>query len=156
MLLIADLAQADHDALILNSDVYLFPDDLDTPVDDPGVDVFFEGINIPTNWLTPSTSWRELLRQVAGMFQFNQRYGGIAAEQTGQLHSVFDTADLDTRLNEMTAQEQAWFQQTVDSFTEQFGMDPITVPTNQLLRNLIKTAGSFWDDQPFFLGGTEF
>jgi hypothetical protein len=156
LLFTLDIDPGDHLTLIANSDVYLFPADLDTPVDDPGVDVFFEAIYIPTNWLTPATTWRELLRQLAGMFQFNQRYGGIAAQQTGELHSIFDTAGLDTRLNQMTAQEQVWFQMTIDSFTEQFGLDPITAPGNQQLRNLVKTAGSFWDNLPFFLGGTEF
>ena len=151
MLVVADMAQVDHDAIILNSDVFLFPVDLDTPVDDPTVDVFFDDINIPADWLTPSTSWRELLRQLAGMFQFNQRYGGISGGV-----SIFDTATLDTRLRQMTVQEQAWFQETVDTFTLQFGLDPIIVPITNRLRQLMISAGSFWDGTPFYLGGVEF
>ena len=147
-----NITQVDHDVLILTADVFAFPDDLDGPVNDPGVDTFFEGINLPTDWLTPATSWRELLRQTAGMFQFNQRYGGIAAHETGELHSMFDNADLGTRLRQMTAQEQSWFMATVDSF----GYDSSQINDNSQLRLLVKQAGSYWEGQSFKMGGFEF
>lgn len=152
LLLAKDITQVDHDALVLNTDVFAFPDNLDGPVDDPTVDTFFEDIHLPTDWLTPATTWRELLRQTAGMFQFNQRYGGIAANETGELHSIFDAATLDTRLNQMTAQEQGWFLATVESF----GYDPELVSLNARLRQLVKSAGDFWAGQSFYLGGWEF
>ena len=152
LILAKNITQVDHDALILNADVFAFPDDLDGPVNDPGVDTFFEGINLPTDWLTPATSWRELLRQTAGMFQFNQRYGGIAAHETGELHSMFDNADLGTRLRQMTAQEQSWFMATVDSF----GYDSSQINHNSQLRLLVKQAGSYWEGQSFKMGGFEF
>ncbi len=74
-----NISQAGHDALVLNADVFAFPDDLDTKVTDPGIDQFFESLHIPTDWLTPATDYRELLRQTFGMFQFNQRYARMAA-----------------------------------------------------------------------------
>src|SRR3990167_4693881 len=89
LLVAKDISQANHDALILNSDVYAFPINLDTPVSDPIIDTFFENINLPTDWLTPATTYRELMRQTAGMFQFNQRYGGGAAGPTGGGYSMF-------------------------------------------------------------------
>lgn len=152
LVLAKNITQVDHDALILNADVFDFPDNLDGPVNDPDVDTFFEGINLPTDWLTPATSWRELLRQTAGMFQFNQRYGGIAAHETGELHSIFDNADLSTRLRQMTVQEQSWFLATVDSF----GFDSSQINDNNRLRLLVKQAGSYWEGQPFRMGGFEF
>ena len=152
LLLAKDISQADHDALILNADVFVFPDNLDGPVNDPNVDTFFEAIHLPTDWLTPSTTWRELLRQVAGIFQFNQRYAYISSKASGVTHSIFDTATLDTRLNQMTTDEQAWFLATVESF----GYDPELVPLNARLRQLVKQAGDYWQDRPFYLGGWEF
>ena len=152
LLLAKDITQADHDALVLNADVYAFPDNLDQPVSDPNIDAFFEAIYLPTDWLTPSTTYRELLRQVAGMMQFNQRYGGIYAERYGGWHSIFDTATLQTRLNQMTAQEREVFLATVASF----GYNPALVPTNARLRQLVKSAGNYWVDQPFYMGGVEF
>ena len=152
LLLAHDITQADHDALVLNADVYAFPDNLDQSVSDPAIDAFFEGIYLPTDWLTPSTTYRELLRQVAGMMQFNQRYGGIYAERYGGWHSIFDNATLQTRLNQMTAQEQEVFLATVQSF----GYNPALVPLNARLRQLVKSAGNYWVDQPFYMGGVEF
>jgi hypothetical protein len=151
LLVAKNITQEQHDGLVAHSDVFEFPDNLDGPVDQD-IQAFFEGIHLPTDWLTPSTTWRELLRQVAGMMQFNQRYGGIAANETGELHSIFDTATLDTRLREMTTQEQAWFLATVASF----GYDPNLVPTNARLRQLVKVAGDYWAGQSFYLGGWEF
>ena len=151
LVLAKEISQTDHDALILNSDVYLFPENLDQPVSDPNIDTFFEAIHLPTDWLTPSTTYRELTRQTAGMFLFNQRYGGIAAEQTGELHSVFDTATLDTRLRQMTDQEQAWFLETV----EWFGFDSSVISDNSRLRQLVKQAGTFWEGQRIVMGGVE-
>jgi hypothetical protein len=147
LLLAKDISQADHDALVLNSDVFAFPDVLDSPVDDPAVDDFFEGVNLPTDWLTPSTTWLELLRMCAGIFQFNQRYNGISGG-----HSVFENADLDTRLRQMTDQEQIWFLATVESF----GYDPGLINDNSQLRLLVRQAGGYWQDQPFYLGGWAF
>jgi hypothetical protein len=152
LLLAKDITQADHDALILNADVYAFPENLDAAVPSNTVNVFFEAIKLPTDWLTPSTTYRELLRQVAGMMQFNQRYGGIYAERYGGWHSIFDTATLQTRLNQMSAQEREIFLATVQSF----GYNPALVPLNSRLRQLVKSAGNYWVDQPFYLGGIEF
>ena len=147
-----DITQIDHDALILHSDVFAFPDNLDASVSDPNIDTFFETIHVPTDWLTPSTSYRELLRQTAGMIQFNQRYGGIYGERYGGWHSLFDTATLDTRLSQLATQEREIFLATVQSF----GYDPSLIPTNARLRQLVKQAGSYWEGQPFYIGGYKF
>lgn len=152
LLVAKDITQADHDDLILNSDVFAFPDNLDLPVTDPNIDDFFEGINIPTDWLTPATTYRELMRQTAGMFQFNQRYAGIYSTTYGGVHSIFDNATLSTRLRQMTDQEQEIFLATVDSF----GYDSSQVNDNNQLRLLGKQAGNYWVDQTFLLGGVEF
>lgn len=152
LVLAHDITLEDHTALILNSDVYPFPDDLDQPVDDPGVDTFFEAIHIPTDWLTPATTWRELLRQLAGMFQFNQRYGGVSADLSGTPHSVFENVTLDDTYSDFTTDETIWFDATVESF----GYDPSIILPNQKLRQLVKTAGNFWEGQPFYMGGYKF
>lgn len=153
MLVLAhNISQADHDGLILNADVYSFPDNLDQPVTDPGIDTFLETLNIPTDWLTPSTTYRELLRQLAGMFVFNQRYHGIAAAATGEQHSIFDNGrTLDDNWNSLSAAEKQWFNDTVHSF----GF-PQNVVGNPKLRTLTKQAGDLWGAQPFYMGGVAF
>lgn len=152
LVLARDITQVDHDALILNPDVYAFPEDLSGPVNDPGVDAFLEAINVPTDWLTPATTWLELLRNLAGMFQFNQRYNGIYRERYGGAHSVFDNADIDTRLRQMSAQEQEIFLAAVESF----GFDPAQVNTNSRLRQLLRQAANYWEGRPFTMAGVTF
>lgn len=148
-----DITVEQHNTLIIHADVYDWPDNLDqsiAPADT--IDTFLEAINIPTDWLTPSTTYRELLRALAGMFAFNQRYSGIAASTDGSAHSIFDNATLATRLNQLTGQEQTWFLQTVSSF----GIDPNIVPLNAQLRQLVRQAGNYWGEKPFNLGGFVF
>ena len=156
LILAHDITQDDHDALVLHSDVYAFPDDLSGAVDDQDIDVFFEAIQVPTDWLTPSTTWLELLRNMAGLFQFNQKFGGIAAAETGELHSVFDNVTLDDTYNDLTAQEQGWFDATIAYFEQAFGIDVPAVLPNMKLRQLAKAAGDFWEDRPFYMGGAAF
>src|SRR3990167_3588597 len=99
LLVAHDILITDHAALILNADVYAFPDNLDLSITDKAVmDVLFESINIPTDWITPATTYRQLLRNLAGLFQFNQRYGGISGGQ-----SVFGGGvTLETNYNQMS------------------------------------------------------
>lgn len=138
-----DITQTDRDQLVLNPDVYEFPEILDAPVADVNVDVFFESINIPADWLTPSTTYRELLRNTAGMFQFNQRFAGISGGA-----SLFDSADLNTRVRQLSPQFQEWFLLTVASF----GFDPAQINDNNQLRLLLRQAAGFWETSEFVFG----
>lgn len=147
MLLVAfDMTLADHTAVCLNLDVYCFPDDLDQPITDPTIDVFFEGLNIPTNWLTPSTTYRELLRSTMGMFQYNQRFSAQCS------HSLLGEGGytLDDRWNNLTAQDQTCF----DAVSASFGLPAVS--GNPLLRSLVKRVDAYWQSQTFFLGGFGF
>ena len=148
LLVAHDILPADHDALILHSDVYVFPDNWDAAISDKTViDALFEAINIPTDWTTPATTYRELLRTLAGMFQFNQRYGGLSNGQ-----SVFGGGiTLETNWNSLSAQQQSWFNQTIASFGYVY-----TVQGNPKLRTLAKQVGDLWGVQPFIMGGFEF
>lgn len=147
MLLLAfDMSQADHDALCANVDVYCFPDNIDAAITDPNIDTFFEGLNIPTNWLTPSTTYRELLRSSMGMFQYNQRFSA----QCGHTLLGEGGYTLDQRWNELTAQDQACF----DAVSASFGLPSVT--GNPQLRSLVKRVDAYWQSQTFFLGGFGF
>jgi len=77
LLVAKGISQEDHDFLTAQSDVFAFPVDLTEPVSQT-VQAFFEGVNLPTDWMTPATTYQELMRQTAGMFVFNQRYGGMS------------------------------------------------------------------------------
>jgi len=151
LILATDISQSDHDSLVTHSDVFVFPSNLDLPVDQD-IQAFFEAIYLPTDWLTPSTTWRELLRMTVGMMKFNLRYSGIYAVRYGGYHSIFDNADLSTRLRQLTAQEQEIFLATAESY----GINPSIIDLNSQLRLLVRQAGSLWVNISFRLGGYEF
>src|SRR5262245_34697964 len=99
------LSGADGSMLAAASGVYLWPTNLDAPVTDPTIDAFFEGLQIPTDWLTPSTTYRELLRNMSGLFQFMQRYAVVSGG-----HSLFEGGvTLETNYNQLSAQQDVWF-----------------------------------------------
>jgi hypothetical protein len=141
-----DITPADDAVVSANPDVYAFPTSLDEPVTDPTIDAFFETLHIPTNWLTPSTSYRELLRQTAGMVQFMQLYEGIAAADIGEPRDLFESVTLDDNLNAMSQQERSWFNQAV----AHLGVP--NIPGNPTLRTLLKRAGDVWAGKPFHIG----
>lgn len=82
LLLAQGITQEEHDALVLNSDVYAFPEDLDQPIDDPGLRQALAWFKIPIGWVDRDGTWHELLRQIASIIQLNQRYRGIYARAT--------------------------------------------------------------------------
>lgn len=151
-----DISQTDHNFLTSQSDVYAFPENIDGPVNDSAIDSFFEPLHIPTDWLTPATTWRGLLRNMAGIFLFDQRYKGIAAEQTGKLHSLFDNMTLDNRYNDLTPQEKLWFDATIVWFEQAFGLNIPKILPNMKFRIITKMAGDFWENRPLYMGGFEF
>lgn len=143
---VMDISDADWAALSAMADVYPFPPDasLDNPITDGAtIDTFFEGFNIPTDWLTPSTTYRELLRSLAHMASILQRFFGIAGYElfTGGV-------TLDTRFRQMPSASQTALQQAVNELAGQ------SVPINQnsFLRQLLKQASDVLQSTPVTLG----
>lgn len=150
LVLSKDISQADHDALVLYSDVYAFPslDQLNqTIAPQDNIGDFFEGIDLPTDWANPSTTYIEFLRRTLSMFLFCQRYRGIS-----QGHDVFENIGLDDSYNDFSAEEQGWFDATVESY----GFDPDLILPNMKLRQMLKQASDWMDERIFYIGGIEF
>ena len=149
LLLAIDIAPADDTFLSAQADVYAWPLVLTPAISDrTAINTFFEAINIPTDWLTASNTYLEFLRQMAGLFQFNQRYGTISGANQSLLGNG---VTLETRWGQLSAQQQTWFNQTITSFGYIY-----TVSGNPKLRTLAKQAGDLWGSQPFYLGGIQF
>lgn len=148
LLLSQNISPQDDAGLRSNADVYAWPTDLTARITDGAVVAsFFESVNIPTDWTTPSTTYLEFLRSMAGIFQFNQRYGGLSGGQTLLGNGV----TLETNWNSLTAGQQSLFNQTIASFGYNF-----IVNGNPKLRSLAKQAGDLWGSQPFFMGSFQF
>lgn len=142
------MTQEQYDWLVQQPGVYAFHDNLDNPVANDGLDIFLEDLHFPTDWLTPSTSYRELLRNLFWVFQFNVKFGAIFSDTFGGLHSVFDNLGLDDTYADFTVEEKTVFDATVAAF----GYDPSTILPNQKLRQLLKTAATEFAKRSFPLG----
>ena len=139
------ISQADHDALVGHSDVYAFPDNIDTAITDPNIDAFFESWNIPTDWLTPSSTYRDLMRSTMGMFQFNQRFTADCG------HSLFDeTVTLDTKWNSLSTADKNCF----NSVSASYGLP--SIQGNPSLRTVVKRADDALQGQTYYLAGIGF
>ena len=156
-IVLAELTQAQHDWLIVQPGAFAFPDpvDLDSSIDPGDVDglrAVFEGFNIPTDWLTPSNTYRELLRGTYGIFRFAQRYRYIATQNGAPTDTyLFSSVNLDTKYREFSSEMQAWFSLTAASF----GLDPGFIKPNNNIRQMLKAAGDYLAI-PLELGGYTF
>jgi hypothetical protein len=150
LVLAKDISQADHDTLIGYPDVFAFPalDQLNQTID-PGdnIDGFFEGIDLPTDWMTPSTTYIELLRRTISIFLFCQRYHGIS-----QGHDLFENVDLEDKYSTLTVEEQGWFDATIESY----GYDPALILPQMKFRQMLKMASDWMGARTFYIGGIEF
>lgn len=154
LLLAQNITEADDASLRSHADVYAFPavalpSGLNVAIpSNNGIQAFCETINVPTDWTTASTTYLQLLRMLAGVFQFAQRYAGLSGGQPLLAAGV----TLATRYRNLTAQQQQWFTATVTSF----GYSASILNPNSTLRQMLKQAGDAWGAQPFYLGGVAF
>ena len=150
LVLAQDITQEEHDTLLTYPDVFAFPelDQINTTID-PGdnIDVFFEGIDLPTDWMTPSTTYLEFLRRTVSIFLFCQRYRGISGG-----HDLFENVDLEDKYSTLTAEEQGWFDATIESY----GYDPGLILPQMKFRQMLKLASDWMDERVFHIGGVEF
>lgn len=90
-----------HDYLTANNDVFSLPEDIDQLMTGNAVNTaqtFLESLNIPANWIDATKTYREVIKVIIGLFQFNQRWAGL----TFGLSSPFtEGLDLNTRFNQM-------------------------------------------------------
>jgi hypothetical protein len=146
-LVAADVTQAQHDALAAHADVDAFAADLDTALGAASTTVRarLEANRIPTQWVTGATTYRELARFVAGLFQFAQRHTALHAED------IIGSGALDGRFRDLSAAQQARIQATATSFGY-----TLTTSANTPMRDVLTQMSNQWGAQPFYLGGMTF
>jgi len=144
--LAADILQADHDALILNADVYAFPENLDpvmTLANRQAMNTYLEVRGIPGDWLKQGDTFRSVLRTVTGIFLYLQRVLAIL----GYPANPFAGLTLNTRYGQLTtAYQNALSQAAIDlGFTW-------NVAANDQIRKIWKLTADQWGSQPFYFG----
>lgn len=133
----ADVTPAQHTALTAFSDVIAFPADLTTTLGGAAAvtaaKTKLEALKIPADWVTTTTTTRELLRAVARFIAVNQRLDGLSRK------SVFEGAITpETTVAQLTAAQRTALAGALVSF----GLDTSAVAGVTTLRQILKTAAA--------------
>lgn len=139
--------QADHDILSAAEDVTAIPANLDNNIPAGALNTVraeLEALGIPGNWVGTSNTYREVVRFVAGLFQFAQRHAGLHDSQQIRPTNV----NLSNTWSDLPAQWRSNLQATADSF----GYDYSGVTGATTLRVVLKALGDQWADTPIHFG----
>ena len=144
--LAADILQADHDALVLNSDVYAFPENIDpamTLAERSALNTYIEAHGIPGDWLAPGDTFRSVLRVITGMFLYLQRVLAIIGYPTDPYSGLTlntQYRNIPNPLHDAMSQAAAELGYTWN------------VGNNDQVRKIFKLMSDEWGSQPIYFG----
>lgn len=149
-LVLADTTTAQHNALRAQPDVFAVPADIDQHITSnalPTVREALEAMKIPAGWVNTSHTYREILRMIAGLFQFAERY-----------HGMWDAALIDSQaqLDVTWSQIPMDRRQRILAVADSFGYDYADVTVDWTVRRILKHLADAWGETPFYLGGVAF
>lgn len=132
VLVLADLTDKQIAILIVNTDVYAFPESLDDKLQEKDLATlqgFLENAKIPAEWIATSHSWREILRSILQIFSVGSRFTFLLGEA-----AFTKGITLDSKVEDLPALDQAKLDQTAKD--QGLTKDPIA-PTDTL-RTILK------------------
>jgi hypothetical protein len=143
----ADTDDAQDATLTGQADVIGLPADLDTTIGTVArrnaVRAFLEARDIPGNWVQTATTYRTILRTVAGLFQFAQRLRGRTKRQLFRggftLATQWQNVPADVRADVLDA-------------AQSFGYDTSGVTNTTTMRAILQALGNAWGAQAINLG----
>jgi hypothetical protein len=142
----ADIADADHNALVLNADVYSFPVNLDqtmTQAQRSTLNTYIEAHGIPGDWLGPGDTFRSVLRVITAMFLYMQRVLTLI----GYPADPFTGLTLNTRYSDIPNPLHDALQQGAVSLEYTW-----TVGNNDQIRKIWKMMADQWGVRPILFG----
>lgn len=142
------LTQEQHEILVAEPDCVAAPEILDNAISEiaiPKVQQVLEALRIPADWVTSAYTYRQILRMMAGLFQFAQRHHGLHNE------ALIDNVDqLDITWSVIPADRKARILQTADSL----GYVYTDVTSTWTVRRILKYLGDQWGTRVFLFGFT--
>ena len=112
-LAVAVVTQAQHELIMSNPDVEAAPENIDQNISDiaiPRVKAVMEQLRIPAGWVDNTYTYRQILRMIAGLFQFAQRYWGMHSEIL-----IDNQAQLDLKWNQIPLARRNRIKATADN-----------------------------------------
>lgn len=133
------------------SDIQPVPANIDTVLTTQGqvntVSNALEAFNIPGTWVNVGDSYRTVMREIAGYFQFMQRLTTITGINPTTL-----SINLSTRYNQLNA---TWQNALLQTFSE-LGYSTAKLSGTSTLRAILRDIASQNDTRTFQLGGISF
>lgn len=148
MLVCADVLAADHTFLAAQVDVTDVPLNIDNPISAAALQVVqdaLENLQVPGTWVTTANTYREVLRAVAGLFSFAQRYHEMYDEQL---------VENNVSLGLTWAQVPLAKRQKVQATADALGIDYSPITGTWTLRQILKFLADYWQETPFDFGFT--
>jgi len=148
-IVVADVTEEQHQTITANLDVASPPANLDQNISEiaiPTVKDVMEALRIPADWVTSAYTYRQILRMIAGLFQFAQKHHGMHNEAL-----IDSTAQLNLRWNQIALARQQRIMATADAL----GYDYSAVQGTWLVRRILKYLGDQWAAKPIYIGGNE-
>ncbi len=145
-----DFSATDHTTMSGKSDVLAVPANLDNNLTAGAVtqtETYLETIHIPGDWVTTAYTYRDVLRIVGGIFQFNQRYFG--RYEGNIIEKASNNLELEWR--DIPSGIRAEIQDVADSFP----LDKGGVTATTKVRRILFLMGQQFNDMPIQLGGIE-
>lgn len=144
----SDCDSAADAAVSANADVQRLPDNLDenlTAGQVTAVGNHLESFHIPADWVTTALTWRTVLRRIAGLYQFIQRYKGL-----GGPGPIFGGAvTLSTTFASLPLTARNALVGTANSF----GYDTSALSGASTVRAILKTMALQWGAAPILING---
>lgn len=140
-------APADHSALISDPQVFAIPENIDSEISSNVFTVItkLEAVNIPGDWVTASTTWRQLLNRVVSYCLMIQRSAGIAGDY---ISKIFDGRTLDNTISDLPVSMRSRLSDAADSF----GFDRTGINNATTLREALKQIAHQHIEETRFIG----
>lgn len=148
MLVCANVSAGDHTTLAAAADVTDVPLNIDATITAGALQAVqdaLENIKVPGTWVTTSHTYRQVLRAVAGLFAFAQRYHEMWGEQL-----IENSVDLGTLWQNIPLAKRQKIQATADDL----GIDYSPVTGTWTIRQILKFLADYWQNTPFEFGFT--
>jgi hypothetical protein len=149
-LLWADVTPAQQTQAEGLSDVITIPENIDQAVGTANalsqVQAALEALHIPGGWITTAHTYREIMRKVAGLFQFSQRYHGRHA--AALIRAGYDLSSL---ISDLPTNVRLSLNDTAQSL----GYDTNPIAGSWTVRQALRYLADQWGDAPLFIGGIE-
>jgi hypothetical protein len=147
-LMAAGVSAEQHDRLASHADVAAAPADLDETIGAGALaqaQAALEALRVPAEWVTTAHTYRQVLRALAGLFQFAKRHHALHGEPL-----IESAAQLDLRWNEIPAARRDRLQATAAALR----YDTSAVQPAWLVRRSLKHLGDQWGARAFDFGFT--